>query len=333
MEILTRYREPLTQAMDDLLGGSPSPILAMCRYHLGLAEVGGTPTRASAGKMLRPALCLAMCEALGGDLQQCLPAALSLELTHRTSLIFDDIQDRSPLRNHRPTTWGVWGVDQAINAGLALSCYARLALHSMAEQGVSPGTFHEIQRLLEHTVIHLTRGQYLDIHFQQSTPDFVPSLDDYLEMVRLKTGVLLGTACEIAALVAEASDKQEAARSYGEALGIAFQLQDDYLGIWGDVELMGKAPNDLQQGKITFPVVLALEQDPRNLLLFTRDAHVGARAGVMLHELDRLGIRERVQTAIQIKAREVEERSRWLLLDGVPNLLSSLPTLLTNRSA
>ena len=131
----------------------------------------------------------------------------------------------------------------------------------------------------------------------------------------------------------ELGNSRYAAGSYGEALGIAFQLQDDYLGIWGDVELMGKAPNDLQQGKITFPVVLALEQDPRNLLLFTRDAHVGARAGVMLHELDRLGIRERVQTAIQIKAREVEERSRWLLLDGVPNLLSSLPTLLTNRSA
>lgn len=252
MEILTRYREALVEAIDSLLGGPPSPILAMCRYHLGLAEVDGTPARASAGKMLRPALCLAVCEALGGDIHQCLPAALSLELTHRTSLVFDDIQDRSPQRNHRPTTWGVWGVDQAINAGLALSCYARLALHGMAERGVSPGTFHEIQRLLEHTVIDLCRGQYLDIHYQSE----LPTLEQYVGMVRLKTGVLLGAACETGALVAGAEEKRSAARKFGEALGIGFQLRDDYLGAWGNPQEMGKAVDDLKERKWSLPLVV-----------------------------------------------------------------------------
>lgn len=260
MEILTRYREALVQAMDSLLGGPalsppkgpPSPILTMCRYHLGLAEANGAPTRDGAGKMLRPALCLAMCEALGGDIHRCLPAALSLELTHRSSLVFDDIQDRSPQRNHRPTIWGVWGVDQAINGGLALSCYARLALHGMVERGVSPGTVLQVHRLLEETVIDLCRGQYLDLDFRNR----LPTLVEYLEMVRLKTGVLLGAACEVGAIVAGAQHKRSAARRFGEALGVAFQLRDDILGVWGEAAMLGKAPNDLEEHRVGLPMVI-----------------------------------------------------------------------------
>jgi geranylgeranyl diphosphate synthase type I len=132
----------------------------------------------------------------------------------------------------------VWGVDQAINAGLALSCYARLALHGMLERGVSPGTFLEIQRLLERTVIDLCRGQYLDIHYQSE----LPTLEQYLEMVRLKTGVLLGAACETGALVAGAREMRTPARKFGEALGIGFQLRDDYLVLLRYVPLAALDP-------------------------------------------------------------------------------------------
>ncbi len=257
MEILNRYREPLALAMDSLLGGPPSPILTMCRYHLGLADVDGTPSPAAAGKMLRPALCLALCEALGGDVRQCLPAALSLEITHRASLVFDDIQDRSPQRNHRPTVWGVWGVDQAINAGLALTCYARLALHGMAGEGVSQGAILGVHRLLEETVLELCRGQHLDLHYRTERP----SLEQYLEMVRLKTGVLLGAACETATLVAGSPDKRVAARSFGEALGVGFQLRDDYLGAWGDPQQMGKAADDLKDHEWSLPVLVGAQLD------------------------------------------------------------------------
>ncbi len=260
MEILNRYREPLALAMDSLLGGPPSPILTMCRYHLGLAEVDGKPTRVPSGKMLRPALCLAMCEALGGDVRQCLPAALSLEITHRASLVFDDIQDHSSQRNHRPTIWGVWGVDQAINAGLALTCYARLALHGMASQGVSQGAILGVHRLLEETVLDLCRGQHLDLHYRTERP----SLEQYLEMVRLKTGVLLGAACEIAALVAGTPDKRVAARSFGEALGVGFQLRDDYLGAWGDPQQMGKPADDLQGQQWNLPALVEARLDGIN---------------------------------------------------------------------
>ncbi|KKL76672.1 hypothetical protein LCGC14_2042520, partial [marine sediment metagenome] len=114
MEILTRHREALVTEMDRLLEARPplSPVLAMCRYHMGLATPDGTPIPGGAGKMIRPALCLEVCETLGGDTHKALPAALALELVHRTSLIFDDIQDKSPQRNHQPTVWGIWGGDQ-----------------------------------------------------------------------------------------------------------------------------------------------------------------------------------------------------------------------------
>ncbi len=252
MEILNRYREPLALALDSLLGGPPSPILTMCRYHLGLADVDGTPAHAAVGKMLRPVLCLAICEALRGDVRQCLPAALSLEITHRASLVFDDIQDHSPQRNHRPTVWGVWGVDQAINAGLALTCYARLALHGMTNEGVSRGTILEVHRLLEETVLDLCRGQQQDVHYRTERP----SLEQYLEMVRLKTGVLLGAACETGAIVAAVPEKRAAAKQLGVALGVAFQLRDDYLGAWGNPQEMGKAADDLKDREWSLPVLV-----------------------------------------------------------------------------
>jgi geranylgeranyl diphosphate synthase type I len=304
LEILIRYRETLVQAMDSLLGGPPSPLLTMCRYHLGLADADGTPTRDGAGKMLRPALCLAMCEALGGDIHQCLPAALSLELTHRTSLVFDDIQDRSPQRNHRPTVWGVWGVDQAINGGLALSCYARLALHGMLERGVSPGTILEVHKLLERTVVDLCRGQYLDLDYRTERP----SLEQYLEMVRLKTGVLLGAACEVGAIVAGAQDMRSAARRFGEALGVAFQLRDDILGVWGEDALLGKAPNDVQERKWGLPLVLAAAKDPNQICsLLNSPQDVGAS------ELSRLLDQLTVRSSAEAMARQELHRALDML--------------------
>jgi geranylgeranyl diphosphate synthase type I len=177
-------------------------------------------------------------------------------------------------------------VEQAINAGLALSCYARLALHGMVERGVPPRTFLEVQRLLEQTVIDLCKGQYMDIHYQQArSPDSIPTVDEYLEMVRLKTGVLLGTSCEVGALVADAVEKRVAARQFGEALGIAFQFQDDILGVWGDVEGMGKAATDLVDRKWGLPLVLAMQrpsrvQDSRSLL----DQRTRDQAAAMVQE-------------------------------------------------
>lgn len=259
MDILTRNRAALVEAMRDLFDVPPTPVLDMCRYHLGMAEQDGTPTQSAAGKMLRGALCLSISEGLGGCASRALPAALAVELVHRTSLIFDDMQDRSQMRNHRTTVWGAWGADQALNAGLALSCYARLALRGMSPDGLYEHYTFLAHGLLEHAVVELCEGQYWDLEMARREP----AMDEYTVMVRQKTGVLLGAACEIGALIGHADAGVQAdARNFGEMLGVAFQMQDDIMGVWGDEAGIGKDVNDLQERKRGLPVVLALEHCP-----------------------------------------------------------------------
>jgi len=151
-------------------------------------------------------------------------------------------------------------VDQAINAGLALTCHARLALHGMASEVVAQGTILDVHHLLEETVLDLCRGQHLDLHYRTERP----SLEQYLEMVRLKTGVLLGAACETAALVAGTPNKRVAAKSFGEAPGVGFQLRDDYLGVWGNPQEMGKNAGDLKDGKWSLPLLAVARQEGPN---------------------------------------------------------------------
>lgn len=244
--------------MGKYLGGPPpSPLLQMSRYHLGFEALDGTPTTGPSGKMVRPAICLALCEALGGSLDDCLPAAAALELIHRTSLIFDDIQDHSLERNHQPTLAAAVGVERAINVGLTLSCYSRLVVNGLLAQGIDPRQVLSVHELLEEAVIGLCLGQEQDLVVRPAT------LRDYEGMVRLKTGALLGAGCRIGALLADSDNRvQEAAAVFGEALGVAFQFQDDYLGIWGDAQVVGKTANDLVERKLTLPVVLGIEKSP-----------------------------------------------------------------------
>ena len=135
----------------------------MSRYHLGFEALDGTPTASASGKMVRSAVCLALCEALGGRVNDCLPAAAAVELIHRTSLVFDDIQDRSFERNHQPTVAAAVGADRAINVGLTLSCYSRLAINELLSHGVAPRRVLVVHELLEKAVLGLCLGQDLDL--------------------------------------------------------------------------------------------------------------------------------------------------------------------------
>ncbi|MBA7704025.1 hypothetical protein ES703_112823 [subsurface metagenome] len=222
-----------------------------------------------------------MCAGLGGDPEQSIPAAASLELTHRTTLIFDDIQDKGYERNNQPTVWAIWGADQAINAGLALSSVARLAVHRLSLRNVPAGKVLGIASVLENSVIDLCHGQYMDISFVDS---ITVSVKDYLRMVRGKTGALFATSCVVGAMLA--LPDREAVKAppgipegkkfrymsfdpvlgnaweFGLNMGVAFQIHDDYLGIWGDEATVGKTANDLIEKKRSLPVVLVLEQFP-----------------------------------------------------------------------
>ena len=264
------FREKVEKEIRSWLGKGSTPHLdlnTMNAYHLGFCDSDGMPAFNSKGKYLRPLFCIAMCAGLGGDPEQAIPAAAALELTHRTSLIFDDIQDKGQERNNQPTVCVIWGADQAINAGLALSCYARLAMHRLILRNVPAEKVLGISSVLENAVIDLCHGQYMDISFEDAV---TVSIRDYLRMVSGKTGALFAASCVVGAMLAS-PDKEEnmrfdpvlnAAWEFGLNMGVAFQIHDDYLGIWGDEDIVGKTANDIQEQKRSLPVVLALQRFP-----------------------------------------------------------------------
>jgi geranylgeranyl diphosphate synthase type I len=235
----------------------------MSGYHMGWIEADGSPASAG-GKHVRSNLCLWTASAFGGRAEDALPAACALELTHNFTLVHDDVQDRDRKRRGRPTVWSVWGEAQAINAGDGLSALAfhTLLAGSAGDAGESAEAGPSLERraraatVLSGALLEVIDGQCQDLGLEGS-PDTPP--ETYLGMIEAKTGALLGASLEMGAVMAGAP--QAAARRAGRAgrlLGIAFQLRDDWLGVWGEPEETGKSrENDLTRRKLTYPVVAA----------------------------------------------------------------------------
>lgn len=229
---------------------------AMLAYHLGWEGEGAGPE--ARGKRIRPLLVILSCAAAGGNWKNALPAAASIELVHNFSLIHDDIQDDSPLRRGRETVWRRWGIPQAINAGDAMFTIAHLALLRL-EETTSPEITTRAANTLHKACLQLTKGQYLDLAFERQ--DHLP-LNAYWQMVGGKTASLIGACTELGAIVADVSqERRNSFREFGFNLGLAFQAQDDILGIWGNAALTGKSSeSDLIAGKKSLPVIFGLDQ-------------------------------------------------------------------------
>ena len=245
-QVVAQTRQPGLEEMHYILA-----------YHMGWEGQGaGAEAR---GKRIRPLLVLLSCSSAGGDWRNALPGAAAVELIHNFSLLHDDIQDRSPLRRGRPTVWTLWGVAQAINAGDTLFTLGQLALLDLAGT-VSPQTALDSARILQETCLALTQGQYLDLAYE-SRQDLTKA--DYWPMINGKTAALLSASTRIGALAAQV--KPQTSRAYGrfgQLLGLAFQAQDDLLGIWGDAALTGKSTeSDLVSGKKSLPVLYGLGQN------------------------------------------------------------------------
>jgi geranylgeranyl diphosphate synthase, type I len=175
---------------------------------------------------------------------------------HNFSLIHDDIEDNSPLRRNRPTVWKLWGVPQAINAGDAMFTLSHLTMLNL-EEICSTDIALQAARILQRTCLHLTQGQFLDISYENKAK---VTLESYWRMVSGKTAALLSACTEIGALLAGANEALRKAYSeFGHSLGLAFQAQDDLLGIWGDSVQTGKSTeSDLVEGKKSLPVIYGL---------------------------------------------------------------------------
>ncbi|HET7009615.1 MAG TPA: polyprenyl synthetase family protein [Anaerolineales bacterium] len=265
-------------------------MLRMLRHHLGWSDSEGE----SGGKRVRPLLTLLTCAAAGGDWPQALPAAAAVELIHNFSLVHDDIEDRSEVRRGRRTLWVEWGIAQAINTGDALFALSHLAAASLAEAGVADRTTLEVRRALDEACLELTRGQHLDLDFEDRER---VDLKDYQHMIEGKTGALLAAATEAGAILAGVSGEQRAAyRSFGLHLGLAFQVLDDLLGIWGDAGETGKSPgDDLRVRKKSFPVVIGLSDSPEFRERWADGSHDEAGVRAMTRWLEQCGARDRTR--------------------------------------
>lgn len=185
------------------------------------------------GKRLRPVLLLATAEAFGIDAEKALPQALGIEMFHNFTLLHDDVMDNAFVRRGRPTVHRRWNNSTAILSGDAML--------TMATQFVArcdSSRLEDVLKLFNTTAMEIYEGQQYDMDFE-SRQDV--TVDEYMEMIRLKTSVLLACACGMGALLAGAPDEgRRAMYRYGELLGLAFQLQDDYLDTYGDPALFGK---------------------------------------------------------------------------------------------
>ncbi len=331
--VLGRYREEVDAELRAAFDGCCSPLYDMLRYHLGWQTADAQPIEGPAGKGLRSTLCLLACEALGGDRGMALPASAAIELVHNYSLIHDDIQDRDLERRHQPTVWAVWGEAQAINAGSAMRQLAGLTLRKLVPRGVSPERALRATALVDETCLRLLEGQWLDISFEARLD---VGLHDYLDMISLKTGSLLGCAAELGALVAFEDDATAAFQRFGRNLGLAFQIRDDALGIWGRGDETGKpAGSDIRRKKKSFPIICALQGSAAAELrrIYTQPQIDEEQVASVLDLLDSLGVREATRrTAEAHRDRALAEIAPLSLQPDARNDLEELAHFLVDRS-
>jgi geranylgeranyl diphosphate synthase type I len=274
-EILASLRYALERAKGSrmlLQTDSLAPFYGQMQYHLGWVDTGFSPVVSNPGKLLRSTLLLLAYEATGASnyddatgshysshLSRALPAAASVELTHNFTLIHDDIEDGDTERRHRSTVWNVWGIPQAINTGDGMFALARLALWDVVNEGVDPGIAVRLGAVLDKACLVIAEGQYLDISFE-AREDI--SVAMYLDMISRKTATLMSCAAEMGAMLGTHDAGTIARlRSFGYAMGVAFQVRDDLLGVWASPEELGKTPaGDIYRRKKSLPVLHAFEQ-------------------------------------------------------------------------
>ena len=299
-----RYIPPLEAEMQAIVQTTDSGVAdfyGMMRYHLGWVDAGFEPCQARTGKRVRPVLCLLSCEACGGSWEQALPGAAAIELLHNFTLIHDDIEDRDHTRRGRPTLWSVWGEPLAINAGDAMFALTQLALVRLLERGVDAATVVAASDLINRTCVTITCGQHLDIGFERRSSQNDPvGVAEYLAMIEAKTATLVACACEMGSLIATADPVRRADGSqcerlgdFGRHLGLAFQMRDDILGIWGDPAKTGKSVgSDIARQKKSLPLLHGLEQDSELRELLAQEVVTEADVRQITTLLERAGSRE-----------------------------------------
>ncbi len=253
-EVLGNYSTDITKTIEEELATITPQNLADASVYL---------TRAG-GKMLRPALTLITAEAVGGARESSLNAAAAIELIHTFSLIHDDIMDQDDTRRGMPSVHKVWGDDVAILAGDTL--FSKAFEIIIGSKGTSSDQNNKALATVADACVKICEGQALDMSFEER---FDVKQDEYMEMIFKKTGALIAAATKAGAIMGGASDEViDAMYEYGRLIGLAFQIQDDYLDLVADEETLGKPiGSDIGKGKMTIIAIKGLESDDSGRLL------------------------------------------------------------------
>ncbi|MDP4508311.1 polyprenyl synthetase family protein [Nonomuraea turcica] len=253
--VMERYRRLLEPALREAVSVLHPWGARMAAFALGWSDADGRPYHGDGGKGVRPALAMLSAEAVGAPAESALPAAVAVELVHAFSLAHDDIIDHDERRRHREALWKAYGVGPALLTGDALLA---LAVQQLA------GT-PEAMKFLSAALVELVHGQSADMAFENRPwrGHKEVTIGEYTEMAAGKTGSLLGAAAAAGvALGGGAPEVADRMWAVGRDLGVAFQIADDMLGIWGDPRITGKpVHNDLRRDKKTLPVLAALATD------------------------------------------------------------------------
>ncbi|MGL2965184.1 polyprenyl synthetase family protein [Flavobacterium sp. XGLA_31] len=243
MQAIAQYQEMVSAHFNSLIAKrEPNNLYEPIRYILSLG-----------GKRLRPVLTLMAAEVFDVDCQKALAAATAVEVFHNFSLIHDDIMDDAPLRRGNETVHEKWNINTGILSGDAM-----LILAYQYFEGYEPVIFRDLAKLFSKTALEVCEGQQYDVDFETREDVTIP---EYLKMIEFKTAVLVGAAMKMGAIVAETSQENaDAIYDFGLNLGIAFQLQDDYLDAFGDPKTFGKqVGGDIIENKKTYLYLKAME--------------------------------------------------------------------------
>lgn len=244
MEFLDHYQDTVAKAIEKYtFKNKPAELYEPMNYIIS-----------HGGKRLRPIMVLMANDLFGGNTEKAIKPALAIEYFHNFTLIHDDIMDEAPLRRNKPTIHTIHGINIGILSGDALLIKAYQFFEDL-----EPELFKKCIKIFSETGAVLCEGQQMDVNFET---DNNVTYDDYIQMITNKTGVLSAASFKIGALIAGASDQDaEALYNFGKHIGIAFQIMDDYLDVYGDMEQFGKRQaGDIYENKKTVLYLLALEQ-------------------------------------------------------------------------
>ncbi len=289
---LSRYQSEINEALHravpkvnatavDARAADLQTYYGQMQYHLGWVNADFSPIENHPGKLLRPTLLLLAYEVAGAwglaasdaaYLRRALPAAAAVELTHNFTLIHDDIEDSDAERRHRPTLWKLWGIPHAINTGDGLFALARLTLWGVLDEGVEGDIAARLGAVLDLACLVLSEGQYLDISFEEQLSIPVAT---YVDMISRKTAALMRCAAEMGAMLGTRDQETiERLRNFGYAMGVAFQVRDDLLGVWATTAELGKTPSgDIYRRKKSLPFLHALEHANTHDRQFLREVY------------------------------------------------------------